>query len=269
MVEGTSDKVPKNENKGLNWIKEAAKHGNVPALEYKTYWDIRFDRQPKLDKITQNLEKIIKANQSTRALNTLAELNHATASGSLTNQNPELRAAAEEKAAQAAKYYQMSSEQGDVVGTHWMGVFYFEGFGVSKNIAKAIDYLVKASNAGNGQSLYQLFLIHCGKEGMDPKFKNVEAAYGYILRGIKLGVTYFDEATKFFKDNYDLLAPIYVKQKNLPVEIKEETKKDICNMHDAMVNELRIGFSSALSKDRLYHRPCGFLNDQQIWMLGV
>jgi len=25
----------------------------------------------------------------------------------------------------------------------------------------------------------------------------------------------------------------------------------------------------ALAKDRMYHRPCGFVTDQQIWMLGV
>lgn len=40
-------------------------------------------------------------------------------------------------------------------------------------------------------------------------------------------------------------------------------------MHDAFVGELKNGFSAALGKDRLYNRPCGFLNDQQIWMVGV
>lgn len=48
MVEGTSEGVPQNENKGLNWLKEASKNGHMGALEYKTYWDIRFDRSPKL-----------------------------------------------------------------------------------------------------------------------------------------------------------------------------------------------------------------------------
>jgi hypothetical protein len=33
-------------------------------------------------------------------------------------------------------------------------------------------------------------------------------------------------------------------------------------MYDAWINELKTEFSSALSKDRLYHKPCGFLNDQ-------
>jgi len=43
-----------------------------------------------------------------------------------------------------------SSEQGDVIGTHWMGVFYHEGFGVAKNVAKADEYLNKAAALGNG-----------------------------------------------------------------------------------------------------------------------
>ena len=55
MVEGTSDKVKRNENKGLNWLKEAAKDGHMGAIEYKTYWDIRFERKPDITKITANL----------------------------------------------------------------------------------------------------------------------------------------------------------------------------------------------------------------------
>lgn len=130
---------------------------------------------------------------------------------------------------------------------------------MSKNIDKAIELLNVSAEAGNGQSLYQLFLIHNGKE---EKYKNIEKAYEYILKAIKVGVTYFDEAILFFQENYDVLAPIYVKTKGLPVEVKAETKKDILNMHQAMLGELKVGFSSALSKDRLYHRPCGFINDQ-------
>ena len=141
MVEGLSDKVPFNENKGLNWIKEASKKGSFEALEYKTYWDIRFDRAPNLTKITDNLNKIIDTNKSVRACNTLAEINHAQGSSGKQNQNPEVKAAGEAKAVLSAKYYMMSAEQGDVVGMHWIGVFYHEGFGVSKDIEKAIGFL--------------------------------------------------------------------------------------------------------------------------------
>lgn len=56
MIEGTSDKVQHNENKGLNWLKEAVKRGHIPSIEYKTYWDIRFDRRPNLEKIKSSLE---------------------------------------------------------------------------------------------------------------------------------------------------------------------------------------------------------------------
>lgn len=76
MIEGSSDKVSFNENKGLNWTKEAIKRGSMQALECKTYWDIRFNKEPKLDKITENLEKIANSIGSTRAYNTLAELAH-------------------------------------------------------------------------------------------------------------------------------------------------------------------------------------------------
>jgi TPR repeat protein len=34
-----------------------------------------------------------------------------------------------------------SAEQGDIVGTHWIGVFYHEGFGVVRNVEKAVSYL--------------------------------------------------------------------------------------------------------------------------------
>jgi len=100
-----------------------------------------------------------------------------------------------EKCKLAAKYYAMSAEQGDIVGTHWIGVFYHEGFGVSKDISKAIEHLTLSSNRGNGQSHYQLFLIHSGKEGQVDDYKNPDKAYNYLVKAIQHGVTYFDEAT--------------------------------------------------------------------------
>lgn len=48
----------------------------------------------------------------------------------------------------------------------------------------------------------------------------------------------------------------------LETEIKEDNQKEILNMHDAFIQELKIQFSTALGKDRLYNRPAGFLNDQ-------
>lgn len=74
MIEGNfPDRVPRNEKKGLNWIKEAEKQGHLPALEYKTYYDIRFEKHPSVDKIIAGLEKCVKETKSARASATLAE----------------------------------------------------------------------------------------------------------------------------------------------------------------------------------------------------
>lgn len=136
LIEGSSDKIAKNESKGLNWLKEAVKKNHMDALEYKTYWEIRFSRQPQLAKIKEALEKVIEAKKSCRALNTMAELNHASAGvnpESKEYSSPEHKEAAIKARDQAAKYYMMSAEQGDVIGMHWIGVFYHEGYGVTKN----------------------------------------------------------------------------------------------------------------------------------------
>ena len=49
MCEGSHPNVSHNENKGMNYLKEAAKAGHFGASEYKTYWDIRFNRNPNLE----------------------------------------------------------------------------------------------------------------------------------------------------------------------------------------------------------------------------
>jgi len=66
-------------NKGLNWLKEAVKKGHSLSIEYKTYWDIRFERKPNLEKIVESLERVIEERKSSRACNTMAELKHAAA----------------------------------------------------------------------------------------------------------------------------------------------------------------------------------------------
>ena len=76
MIEGLGQ-IQKNENKGLNWLKESVKAGNIDALEYKQYWDIRFGKAPSIEDIQKNLEKVIDETKSCKACNTIAELHHA------------------------------------------------------------------------------------------------------------------------------------------------------------------------------------------------
>ena len=76
-------------------------------------------------------------NKCSRACNTIAEFAHA-------------QTADETNKEKAARYYMMSAAQGCLVGTHWVGVFYMEGFGVSRNLDKAEESLLKAARMGNG-----------------------------------------------------------------------------------------------------------------------
>jgi hypothetical protein len=51
--------------------------------------------------------------------------------------------------------------------------------------------------------------------------------------------------------------------------IDKDNKEEVIKLHEAYANEIRSAFSAALGKDRLYKRPVGFMQDQQIWMIGV
>mmetsp|Transcript_4931 Transcript_4931/g.3533 ORF Transcript_4931/g.3533 Transcript_4931/m.3533 type:complete len:102 (+) Transcript_4931:44-349(+) len=72
LIEG-SDKVTKNVTKGVNWLKVAIKNGSLDALEYKAYFDVRFDKQPRVKKIQDALETVAEKTKSPRACNTLGE----------------------------------------------------------------------------------------------------------------------------------------------------------------------------------------------------
>ena len=90
-----------------------------------------------------------------------------------------------------------------------MGVYYHLGIGVAKNVEKAIDLLRKSSKVGNGQSSYQLYVIYSQEEG----FKDVVKAYYYLEKAIQVGVTMFDDFQKLFKENYEQLSEIFLKNK--------------------------------------------------------
>ena len=105
-------------------------------------------------------------------------------------------------------------------------------------------------------------MIKSGKDGQDANFKDVEDSYHWLCKGIKNGATFFDEAIKYFEEHFDVLAPIYLKQKKLDIDASDESKKkEIINLHKAGITEIKNDFSTSLGKDRLYHKPCGFLND--------
>ena len=240
--------MPANETKGINWIKTSAKNGHIPSVEYKTYYDIRFDRHPNLKKIMAGLDQVVAeapAGKSSRACNTIAEFAHAQSKD-------------EANKGKAAKYYNMSAEMGCLVGTHWMGVFYMEGFGVARNLDTAEQMLIKAAKMGNGQSNFQLFMLY---STVDEK-KNVEQAYRQLMVAVQRGVTYFDQLHTYFQENIAVLGPVFCQIKAPPASIDRSDNAQLTNLHEAMINDLKNGFMAALGKDRMYKRPCGAVTDQ-------
>lgn len=57
--------------------------------------------------------------------------------------------------------------------------------------------------------------------------------------------------------------------KKPPSTVNRENKSEMENLHEAYVSEIKNSFMTALGKDRMYKRPCGSVNDNQIWMIGV
>lgn len=81
-------------------------------------------------------------------------------------------------------------------------------------------------------------------------------------------MSFFDEFHNIFKQNQEELTPIFLKKK--PNSLIDTSKKEeVLGLHEAYVNEMKTSFSQALGKDRMYQRPVGFMQDQQIWMIGV
>ena len=113
----------------------------------------------------KDLTTIIEANKSCKALNIMGELSHTQASAAFESKDFKMKQYAEEKAAEAAKYYLRSAKQGDIIAIHFSGVFCHLGFGVNKNLPVAIEWLNKSAEAGHCHSFFQLYLIYSGEEG--------------------------------------------------------------------------------------------------------
>lgn len=152
-----------------------------------------------------------------------------------------------------------------MLGIHWMGVFYHLAFGVGKDVKKSIEYLKRSGKEGNGQSFYQLAIIHLNEEG----FINIPKAYHYFEKALLTGVSFFDEFHGLFKQNQDALSAIFLETKQPHTLIQKDNKAEVLSLHEAYVSEMKHSFSVALGKDRLYQRAVGFMQDQQIWMVGV
>ena len=91
--------------------------------------------------------------------------------------------------------------------------------------------------------MYQLYMIHSGNDGQDDNFRDVPVAYNWLMKAISNGATFFDDAVNYFKDHFEDLAPVYIKQKGIDIDASNEANKtDIHNMHQAHINEMKNDF---------------------------
>lgn len=215
-------------------------------------YEVRYDNQPKLNKIFKNLETIVEKTKSMKSCNLLGEFYQAQ---DKKEGHKEL----------AAKYYGFSADQGCLVGIHWLGVFYRMGFGVQENKEKSLEYLTKASKMGNCLSSYQLASFYATEESI----KDVKKAYYYLEKAVLNGMSQFDDLHHIFKENQEVLTPIFLANKKPSTLVDKDNKDQVLNLHESYVNELKTTFSSALSKDRLYQRAAGFIEENKVWIIGV
>lgn len=131
-----------------------------------------------------------------------------------------------------------------------MGVFYMEGYGVSKNLDKAEAMLIKAAKKGNGQSNFQLFTLYSTVEVKKDPVK----AYRQIIKAVNNGVTFFDQMHAYFKENIEVLGPVFCEFRAPPSSVDRSDVSQLTNLHEAMINEWKEGFMAALGRDRMYKR---------------
>jgi TPR repeat protein len=118
---------------------------------------------------------------------------------------------------------------------------------------------------GNCLSCFQLATMYTQEEGL----KNPEKAYYYLEKALLNGVSNFDDLHHIFKENQEVLAPIFLKNRSPSALVDKNDKQQVLNLHEAYVNELKGSFSVALGKDRLYQRAAGFIEDNKVWLIGV
>jgi hypothetical protein len=163
----------------------------LPALEYKTYYDIRFEKHPSIKKIVESIEKIVKINKSTRLCATLVEFCAA---------QPTIEGNKE----RAAHFYAMAAEPNCVIGLHWMGVYYMECHGVAMNLDKSEAMLLKAHKWATPSQHFSYF---CYTAQWNQK--RILKKLTFISTKQFCLADFFRQHDEFFKENFDLLAPVF------------------------------------------------------------
>ena len=67
--------------------------------------------------------------------------------------------------------YQESAAQGDAVAQSNLGMLYYDGYGVSQDYARAVEWYTKAADQGNASALSNLGMMHMEGCGVSQDYK--------------------------------------------------------------------------------------------------
>ncbi len=118
----------------------------------------------------------------------------------------------------AKKYYLKSAKLGNAIAYNNLGVLYLHGYGVRKNIDRAIDYYIKAGELGSSKAYFNLGLIFSQCEVLEPEYDLAKKFFeqaenlGNIKASTSLGILYLEG--KGVRKNYKKAFDYFTKASN-------------------------------------------------------
>ena len=86
----------------------------------------------------------------------------------------------------AAKLYEQSAAQGNSNAMNDLGFCYRYGYGVNKNLERAIEWFQKAADAGNNWGVYNIGCVYAYDHGDND---SLNTAINYFKKVLNLGIT--------------------------------------------------------------------------------
>jgi len=77
-------------------------------------------------------------------------------------------------------YFYKSAENDNPLGLAYVGTFYYEGFGVERNIEIAIKYLEKSKKKNNFDAIYLLYNIYLNEGNQEKSCENLKLIFDYV-----------------------------------------------------------------------------------------
>ena len=162
--------VEKNESEMVSWLKEASKYGDADAefLLAQCY------------EAGRGVSKDVKV--ALELYRSAATRGHVKACSLLGIRF--INSTDEKEKVQAFNWLEFASAGGDIEATTHVGICYYEGKGVKKDVDKAFPLFLKAAKAGDVEAQFRLGCCYCDGEGV---IANVKEGFSWIRKAAEGG----------------------------------------------------------------------------------